>query len=170
MCAHTVQCTYYISIEIQSVSLLTSPRSHPQRPVMGASSSIVGGKEELLRRLSQYEELKAEGASHDEIYSKLSENLGIENKTDHIDHETEMRARGEKLIFISINVSTMLKSARILQTELEKQGYRVWVCTDMVGGVDFRDSIVQAVKQCHIFISNFESWKTIVILIRKLFA
>ena len=116
---------------------------------MGASVSIVGGKEEFLRCLSQYEELKAKGASHDEIYSKLSE---IENETEHIDHETEMRARGEKLIFISINVSTMLNSAKILQTELKKQGYRVWVCTDMMGGVDFRDSIVQAVKQCHIFI------------------
>lgn len=61
-------------------------------------------------------------------------------------------ARSQISIMISLQVSSMHKSALYLKSELEKQGYTVWICTEMVGGVDFREQIVAAVNACTVFL------------------
>jgi len=42
--------------------------------------------------------------------------------------------RSNHTIMISLQVKSMHKSALILKEILEKQGYKVWICTEMTGG------------------------------------
>ena len=55
-------------------------------------------------------------------------------------------------IMISINVKTMGKTAEFLKEFFKQRGISCWICTQMSGGIDFREEIVDAVRKCQIFI------------------
>ena len=62
-------------------------------------------------------------------------------------------------VMISLNCKTMLPTAQRLRTFLEARGVKVWLCTNMAAGADFRDEIIAAVDACEYFIPLInEAW------------
>lgn len=55
-------------------------------------------------------------------------------------------------VFISLNVKSQKKSGDLLKEVLSKYGVTVFICTDLPGGVDFRNAIVEAVKRSSVFL------------------
>jgi len=55
-------------------------------------------------------------------------------------------------IFISLNVSSMKESALHLKNYLESKGLSVWICVDLLGGENYRDEIIKALKSCSVMI------------------
>jgi len=65
----------------------------------------------------------------------------------------------EKLnLMISINVRTMGETTKEIKALIEEQlNAKVWICTDMTGGQNYRDEIVKAVDRAYaviLFVSN----------------
>lgn len=59
---------------------------------------------------------------------------------------------------ISLHVSSMKPSALKLKEFLEKAGLKVWMCTsDLQGGDNYRNEIVNAVKTCKVFLPLINS-------------
>jgi len=53
----------------------------------------------------------------------------------------------------------MRESAQILASMLEKYGINVWICVNLLGGMDYRHEITEAVKKCHVMILLMnENW------------
>lgn len=62
-------------------------------------------------------------------------------------------------VMISLNCRTMLPKAQRFRAFLEAHGLKVWLCVNMVGGVDFRDEIIAAVDACEVFLPLInEAW------------
>lgn len=112
---------------------------------MGAGASITD-KEAIELMKDEYESLSKENLPDDVIREKLAK--VYKEKYQKVDSNL----KAQKLIMISLHVKSMHKSALLLKQYLESQGYRVWLCTEMVGGVDFRTSIVEAVRSCTVFL------------------
>lgn len=62
-------------------------------------------------------------------------------------------------VMISLNCRTMLAKAQRFRSFLEAHGLKVWLCVNMIGGVDFRDEIIAAVDACEVFLPLInEAW------------
>lgn len=124
---------------------------------MGGGISI-SDKEAIELMREEYDVLLKENVSEKDIREKLAViyNKKFAPNKENMSKSTE---RSKHLIMISLHVQSMQKSASLLKKFLESQGYRVWICTDMVGGVNYRTSIVDAVKSCTIFLPLInDSW------------
>jgi hypothetical protein len=55
-------------------------------------------------------------------------------------------------VFISVHVASLGAVAKQLKQAIEAQGRSVFLCTDLSGGVNFRDEIIQGVKACKVFV------------------
>eukprot|EP01035_Chromulina_nebulosa_P038766 gene38766-52357_t len=124
---------------------------------MGGGISI-SDKEAIELMREEYDALLKENIPEKDIREKLAViyNKKFAPNKENISKSTE---RSKHLIMISLHVQSMQKSASLLKQFLESQGYRVWICTDMVGGVNYRTSIVDAVKSCTIFLPLInDSW------------
>lgn len=130
---------------------------------MGSGALNISDESAISYLTKEYDELKKEHLSDVQINEALKQRYrdrfvnqeaaaGEISPQNDIEAEKKYKERAKHLIMISLHVSSMEKSARILKEVLEAQGYRVWICTDMVGGVEFRSSIVQAVRECTVFI------------------
>jgi len=123
---------------------------------MGGGISI-SDKEAIDLMREEYDTMVKENIPEKEIREKLS---ALYNKKFGVTNENKQTTeRSKHLIMISLHVQSMQKSATILKQFLEAQGFRVWICIDMVGGVNFRTSIVDAVKSCTVFLPLInDSW------------
>jgi hypothetical protein len=65
-------------------------------------------------------------------------------------------------IFLSVHISSMGDCAKRVKDCIDKQigqGGKVFLCTDLTGGVSYRDEIIKAVKECKVFIAFMnEEW------------
>jgi len=65
----------------------------------------------------------------------------------------------DKMVMISLHVGTMRESAQILASVLEKYGINVWICVNLLGGLDYRHEITEAVKRSNVMILLMnENW------------
>jgi len=75
------------------------------------------------------------------------------------DSKSNTKSSENKMIMISLHVSTMRETAQMLASVLTKYGFDVWICINLLGGMDFRHEITEAVKRCHVMILLMnESW------------
>ena len=123
---------------------------------MGSGGSFIS-KNDFITLAEEYEDLKSKKVSDDDICSIFKEKYSVTKEgsgsgLDEDDDAVKRLERKKHTIMISLHVASMEKSARILKVVLKEQGYNVWICTDMVGGVDFRTEIVAAVNRCTVFI------------------
>lgn len=68
-------------------------------------------------------------------------------------------------IFLSVHVSSLGDCAKRLKDTIERKlqmgsnGTKVFLCTDLAGGVNYRDEIIKGVKDCKVFIAFMnEEW------------
>ena len=55
-------------------------------------------------------------------------------------------------VMISLHCSSMASSARKLKEYLESCGMVVWVCTEISGGENYHDSIVDAIDRAEVVV------------------
>jgi hypothetical protein len=60
-------------------------------------------------------------------------------------------------VFLSVHVASLGGAAKQLKQAIEAQGRSVFLCTDISGGLGFRDEIIKAVKACKVFIPLMNS-------------
>ena len=60
-------------------------------------------------------------------------------------------------VFLSVHIASLGAVAAVVKQALERQGKRVFLCTDLPGGVNFRDEIIKAVKSCKVFVPFMNS-------------
>ena len=121
----------------------------------GLSSSLTVAQIDQLT--NEYNEMKSKQYSEAEIKEALGALITSVGKDSTKSEFEKRKERAKHTIMISLHVSSMERSARMLQKELEAQGYRVWICTDMSGGTDYRTAIVEAVRTCTIFLPLINS-------------
>ena len=118
---------------------------------MGAGASLTEVDAILLMQ-DDYIKLKEQNLNENDIRKKLTKiykQKYLKSKTDVNDDEDDEDDEDDKVllvekmnrlnrskhtIMISLQVSSMHKSALILKEILENQGYKVWICTEMTGG------------------------------------
>merc|ERR1739848_194313 len=74
------------------------------------------------------------------------------------DNDKENDREGEIDAFISLNVRSMSKEADKIKAALQAENIKVWICTDIGAGLDWRDELDLAIKKTKCFIILLNDW------------